>query len=191
MSLAKARAVTVVLPVVVYYVTFFVALLLEAPFFVAPDPHLFFSRWDLFEMSILPFLAATALAILAGRRQERRHLHVYAEAGVTTLWPTRLISAGLIAAVYAASETIEMTREVIQARSTSPIRFEATNQLAQSFVGREALAAITRDSSVTAGARLDAAKELGLAHSALQDVEALAIAAKQRSADPSEVDRRS
>jgi hypothetical protein len=140
MSLAKARAVTVVLPVVVYYVTFFVVFLLQAPFFFAPDPHLFLSRGDLFGLSILPFLAAMALAILAVRSQERRHLYVYAEAGVTTLWPTRLISAGLIAAVYAASATIGMAREVIQARSTSPTRFEATNELAQSFVGREALA---------------------------------------------------
>ena len=76
-----------------------------------------------------------------------------------------------------------MAKEVIQARSTSPTRFEATNELAQSFVGREALAAITRDSSVPAGARLDAAKELGFAHSALQDVEALAVE-MSRNPDP-------
>jgi len=172
-----ARAVTVVVPAVIYFVTFFVTSLLEAPFFFAPDPHSFPSRADRFEVSILPFLAATALAILAVRRLERRHLS--SEAGVATLWPTRLISVGLIAGVYAASATIGMTRAVIQARSTSPIRFEATNELAQSFVGRRALAAIIRDSSVPVGARLDAAKELAFAHSALQDVEALAVEASR------------
>lgn len=180
-SLAKARAVTVVIPVVVYFVTFFVTSLLEAPFFFAPDPHFFPSRGYRFEASILPFLAATALAILAMRTLERRHSS--AGAGVATLWPTRLISVALIVGVCAASATIDMTRAVIQARSTSPIRFEATNELAQSVVGRRALAAITRDSSVPMGARLDAAKELGFAHSALQDVEALAVEAS-RDSDP-------
>jgi len=51
---------------------------------------------------------------------------------------------GFIAGVYAASATIDMTRAVIQARSTSPIRFEATNELAQSVVGRCALQAAWR-----------------------------------------------
>jgi hypothetical protein len=48
-------------------------------------------------MSILPFIAATALAILAVRTLKRRH--PCAQADVAALWPTRLSSAGLIVAV--------------------------------------------------------------------------------------------
>jgi hypothetical protein len=92
-SLATARVVTVVVPVVVYYVTFFVTSLLEAPFYFVLGPHFFLFRDDLLRLSILPFPAATALATLAVRTQERRHLCT--EAGPATLWPTRLISVGL------------------------------------------------------------------------------------------------